>query len=93
MSIETKSQPFETELQGKYLPEGGDDATKQRVKWLCDHYLTELVVNHEMWEVLYQDPEDGRYWERTEPQNGFMTEPTKLSVLSREQVRAKYNLL
>ena len=37
----------------------------ERIRSLVRHELTKVAVSKDGWETLYQDPQDGRYWELT----------------------------
>jgi hypothetical protein len=93
-----KPKSHETELVGEWIVEGGTarrDATCERIEWLIANHLRQIAVSPQWgaWETLFQDPNDGRYWERTYPQGEMQGGgPPRLSVLSPEQVRAKYQI-
>jgi hypothetical protein len=67
-------QPDETYLVGKWLGENGQemhgDAVCERIEWLTSRHLHKIGVSPQWgaWETLFQDPDDGRFWERTYPQ-------------------------
>jgi hypothetical protein len=89
-------QPEETELVGKWFVLNGQvrgDATYERVQWLAANHLRRLAISKEYgaWETLFQDPDDGRYWEQTYPE-GYTHGggPPALRCLSREEAKAKY---
>jgi hypothetical protein len=92
----TKLEPNEVELTGNWVFENGrmrGDAACERIKWLVSHHLKKLAISKDYgaWETLYQDPEDGRYWEQTYP-HGEMHGggPPKLTMLSLQQAKTKY---
>jgi Immunity protein 27 len=91
-----KLQSHETELIGKWIEEKGqvrNDAASERIAWLTSHYLRKLTVSKQWggWETLFQDPDDGRYWEQTFPQSEMHGGgPPSLKCLSREEAKAKY---
>ena len=93
-----KLQPDEVVLTGKWIFENGRtraDEACERIKWLVSHYLKKLAISKEYgaWETLFQDPEDGRYWEQTYPQSGLHGGgPPQLIMLSAAQARAKYQI-
>jgi Immunity protein 27 len=86
----------ETELIGKWVEENGQvraDTICERIKWLTSHYLKKIAISKQWgaWETLFQDPDDGRYWEQTYPQGEMQGGgPPSLKCLSREQAKAKY---
>ena len=91
-----KLLPSETELVGHWISAGGGqsgDATCERIHWLAEHHLRKVAVSKEWggWLTLYQDPDDGRYWERTYPQGEMQGGgPPQLTQISGENARAKY---
>ena len=93
-----KLQRHETELVGRWVTENGrvrSDATCDRINWLASHHLREIGVSKQWgaWETLFQDPDDGRYWEQTYP-HGEMHGggPPTLRLLTMEQAKAKYDI-
>ncbi|MBE7540272.1 MAG: hypothetical protein HS122_17900 [Opitutaceae bacterium] len=93
-----KPQPHETDLVGKWIVEGEKvrgDPTCERIEWLTSHHLREIAVSKQWgaWETLYQDPDDGRYWERTYPQGELQGGgPPRLAVIAAEEAKKKYEL-
>jgi hypothetical protein len=91
-----KIESNETEIIGKWLYDGpkvtGDSACL-RIEDLTQNYLRELAANGEDWSILYQDPDDGRYWEFTYPQSHMHGGgPPPLTLLSNEEAKAKYKI-
>ena|SRR5688572_8086782 len=86
----------ETELIGKWILEGGQvraDAACERIRWLTSQHLRKVAMSNQWgaWETLFQDPDDGRYWEETYPQSEMHGGgPPTLRSLSEEQAKAKY---
>jgi hypothetical protein len=63
-------QPTETILTGQWLVQGGRvvaDEVCKRILALTNSYLIEVSRDASGWNVLYRDPNDGRYWELTYP--------------------------
>jgi hypothetical protein len=65
-------KPEETDLIGKWVKQGARvvaDPVELRINQLIAHRLEKLAVSSESggWEILYRDPDDGRYWELTYP--------------------------
>ena len=91
-----KLDPQETELMGKWIVENGQtraDPICERIKWLTAHHLIKMSISKQWgaWETLFQDPDDGRYWEQMYPQSErHGGGPPTLKHLSREQAKAKY---
>lgn len=70
------------------------DATCERIHWLTQNWLVQVAYIREGggWETLYQDPSDGRLWERTYPQSEMHGGgPPRLELLTPEQAAEKYN--
>jgi hypothetical protein len=86
----------ETELVGKWVEESGQvraDAVCERIKWLTSQHLKTIAISKQWgaWETLFQDTDDGRYWEQTYPQGEMQGGgPPSLKCLSRGQAKAKY---
>lgn len=91
-----KIQPEETELSGRWLVENGSvhgDDTCQRIRWLTSQHLQKVAISKEWgaWETLFQDPDDGRYWEQTYPDSWMQGGgPPLLRQLSPQEAHAKY---
>jgi hypothetical protein len=91
-----KLEPHETELVGKWVAESGQvraDGTTARIEWLTSDYLRKVVASMQSggWDTLFQDPNDGRYWERIYPQSYMHGGgPPMLRLISIEQAKAKY---
>jgi len=93
-----KLQPSEVELVGNWVVVSGRlqrDATCERIEQLTAHYLRRVTDSKQGggWETLFQDPDDGRFWERTYPQGEMHGGgPPRLSVLRPEEARGKYQI-
>jgi len=92
----SKIESNEKEIIGKWLFEGskvtGDPACK-RIEDLTQNYLKELAADGEDWSILYQDPEDQRYWEFTYPQSHMHGGgPPSLNCISFEEAQKKYEV-
>ncbi len=93
-----KLSSSEVELVGKWIMENGKvraDETCDRIQWLTTHHLRKVATSKQWgdWETLFEDPDDGRFWERTYPQGEMQGGgPPRLSLLSREKAQAKYQL-
>ena len=91
--------PHEAELTGHWIVEGGEvrrDPTCERIEQLVASHLKQIAVSKEWgaWETLFQDPDDGRYWERTYPQGELHGGgPPQLRCLSPDEVKRKFGVL
>ncbi len=84
------------ELVGSWIFTGGrmvGDQNSDLIRDLTEKRLLRVAVAPSGWETLYQDPEDGRFWElyfpRAEMHGGG---PAALRVLSDEAATLKYGL-
>jgi hypothetical protein len=99
MLLSMKLKPSEVELVGKWLTVNNQvrgDETSDRIQWLTTHHLRKVASSKQWgeWETLFEDPDDGRMWERTYPQSEMQGGgPPRLSVLSLEKAKVKYQLV
>lgn len=91
---ESRLKPEEDELYGKWIEKDGvvsADETCCRIEWLTTNWLEKQAVDDSGWNVLYQDPSDGRYWELTYPQSEMHGGgPPALLHVSKETVESRY---
>jgi len=90
-----KLQPYEVKLIGKWKSIGdkivGNDVC-DRIEQLTENYLNKVSTDSSGWDILYQDPEDGRYWELTYPESHLHGGgPPILECISGNIARDKYN--
>lgn len=94
-----KLEPHETELVGKWIPDGNTlqaDATCQRIEQLIASHLTLIAFSKDCggWETLFRDPDYGRYWERTYPQGDLHGGgPPRLECLAADAAERKYEIV
>jgi len=90
----TSLRPDENDLVGEWVFAAGKmngDATCARINHLISEVLKELGRDASGWDVLYVDPNDGRYWELTYPKSHMHGGgPPRLTCLSLEQAKVKY---
>jgi hypothetical protein len=92
-----KLSPEEIELVGEWVTAHGQtraDSTCARIQWLTAHHLRTVAISKQWgaWETLFQDPDDGRYWELTYPQGELHGGgPPTLRYISKEGARRKYS--
>lgn len=86
--------PSEEKITGEWIESGEDvvrDENCNRVIYLTENYLEELVVDSPNWEILYRDPKDGRFWVKTYPQSNLHGGgPPELEVISKEEARKRF---
>lgn len=93
---ETPLRSTETDLVGRWSAGNGQvatDSTCERIEWLISHSLRRIGVSTAGggWDTLYQDPNDGRFWECTYPQSDqHGGGPPRLKVISREEALRKF---
>ena len=86
----------ETALVGKWTWSGDQwhpDPICDRIKWLTSNHLRKVKISSRSgaWETLFQDPDDGRYWEQTYPQGEMHGGgPPALHCLTTANAKAKY---
>jgi hypothetical protein len=94
----TKLEPSESDLTGIWIVVDGKirgDSTCERIHWLIAHHLRKVAVSKQSggWDTLYQDPDDGRFWERTYPQGAMQGGgPPRLGVVNPSEASTKYEL-
>jgi hypothetical protein len=85
----------EREIRGEWLVRQGEvqaDANCRRIEALLSDHLHILGTDASGWDQLYQDPDDGRYWELTYPQSELHGGgPQLLRCLTLEEVKEKYS--
>jgi hypothetical protein len=86
--------PQETDLIGRWIFRNGKmeaDDVCARIEFLTASCLRNVAAGG--WETLYQDPADGRYWEKTYPQSAMHGGgPPRLRYLPEQQANLKYKL-
>jgi hypothetical protein len=88
----------DTIFQGRWLFDGSRnhaDKICERIEWLTRSHLKKLASSPQWgdWEVLFVDPDDGRFWELTYPQGELQGGgPPQLQVLDKDVALAKYHL-
>jgi hypothetical protein len=93
-----KLMAHEIDLVGGFLIEDNKvsaDAVEARIRSLIETHLQKVATNPESgaWEVLYQDPSDGRYWEKTHPMSEMHGGgPMRLTCIDAPTANKKYGL-
>jgi len=84
----------ETEIQGNWTVVGGAvvaDDTCRRIDLLKTNWLRRVDTDSSGWDVLYQDPHDGRYWELTYLQSEIHGGgPPTLRCIPENTAKSKY---
>ena len=85
----------EKELIGKWIIREnniGGDAVLVRIEWLVKNRLEKIGTDESGWDTLFQDPSDGRFWERIYPDSYMQGGgPPALICLSVDEARRKYS--
>ena len=61
-------QPSENKLEGAVIVKDGKpvfDSVVERINWLIEHHLKYIASDDSGWFSLYEDPVDGRLWEKS----------------------------
>ena len=93
-----KLEPEVTELRGKWCFDGTSmvkDTVCSRIEYLTESILEKIAESPEWgaWEILYRDPNDGRFWELTYPEGHMQGGgPPRLAIITFSKARSKYNL-
>ena len=93
-----KLRPNEYVLTGSWIHKNStvqEDDVCKRIEWLVNTDLKKIASSPQWgdWETLFQDPSDGRYWERTYPHGDLQGGgPSQLQVMSTDEARAKYQI-
>ena len=69
------------------------DSNCKRIEWLIHHHLQKVAdsIAAGAWEILYRDPDDGRYWEKTYPRSEMHGGgPPSLQAIADDRVKDKY---
>lgn len=89
-----KLHQTETQLTGNWLSRDGRviaDETCERINELIRSHLQQLGHDASGWDMLYRDPDDGRFWELTYPQGHLHGGgPPQLRCLTLDEARKKY---
>jgi hypothetical protein len=91
-----KPQSHEIAIIGKWISKQGvvkADEACNRIEQLKSNYLRKIADSkeHGGWMVLYQDPQDMRYWELSYPQSELHGGgPPALTIISEKEARMKY---
>lgn len=89
-------EPSTQKIIGKWEVVNGTlvaDANCQRIHQLISKELRKIVASHDGWSVLYQDPDDSRFWELTYPEGHLHGGgPPALTCLSDQDTYERYTL-
>jgi len=89
-----KLEKTENQLIGNWLAEGSkviEDNISKRINWLIKNHLIKIATDKSEWLILYQDPEDGRYWELSYPQGHLQDGgPPSLINISKERAEMRF---
>ena len=89
-------KPDETMLIGQWIDSNGKtlaDYTCYRIESLIKRNLKKIAHNESENEMLYQDTNDGRYWELSYPQRTAHSQgPPMLQCLTADKANYKYHV-
>ena len=89
-----KLLPSEEKLIGRTIYTDGKliaDETYHRIRWLTSQHLQSIAGMN--WRILFQDPEDGRYWELSYPQrHRYGDGPPHLRTISPDEARKVFGV-
>jgi hypothetical protein len=89
-----KIGPNETNITGHHILIQGKvvaDEASQRIFDLVNDYLIKIGHDQSGWEVLYQDPNDGRLWELVYPKGELHGGgPPSLVLIQKDVAELKY---
>jgi hypothetical protein len=85
-----------SKLVGKWIYQNGvmkkDDITQQ-IEWFINNHLKKITTDNTGWDVLFQDPDDERFWQLTYTQGELQGGgPPMLTCISRDEAKSKYLL-
>ena len=87
-----KIKPNEEQIAGATTKEEISEQS-QRITWLVKNHFVKIASDGDNWTVLYQDPEDKRYWELYYPNSELHGGgPPALRRLSNSEAHSKYNV-
>jgi len=95
----SKIGPLERDIVGTWILERGTvraDEVCVRIEKLVNEYLVKVATSAVWgdWQVLYRDPGDGRYWEKTFPQSEMAGGgPPSLTLIDIAKAQERYSLL
>jgi len=94
MNFNDRLKNNETLLVGSWLLDQNKvvgNNTCKRIDWLINSYLIKISTDKSGWEILYQDPNDKRYWVLTYP-NGQLQGggPPTLMTITQADAQAKF---
>ncbi|QLC21036.1 hypothetical protein HFP51_01840 [Parasphingopyxis sp. CP4] len=85
----------ETNISGRWDSSSDrtvEDETCKRIRSLISDHLIERRRSTSGWDILYQDPNDGRFWELTFPHSEMHGGgPPELNAISAGDADAKYD--
>jgi hypothetical protein len=85
-----------SELIGSWIMKDGhliEDETSLLIEYLIQEKLQRIAVTSDGWEILYQDPQDQRFWELTFPKGEMQGGgPKTLRIISEEAAELKFDL-
>jgi Immunity protein 27 len=94
--LDQRLKANEDSVNGEWINRDGKmvgDSNCQRIEWLIHHHLQRVAnsIAAGAWEILYRDPDDGRYWEKTYRQGEMHGGgPPSLQTIADTRIKEKY---
>jgi len=89
-------QPSEIKLIGEWSMIDGKmvaNETCERISDLTSGVLQKIGYDESGWDILYKDPNDGRFWELVYPQSHMHGGgPPQLVYISADDAKTKYDI-
>jgi len=96
MNFNEELKNSETVLIGSWVKDRDNvaqDDTCKRIDWLITNHLKKISVDESGWEILFQDPNDKRYWVLTYPNSDWHGGgPSTLQTLSQVDARTRFKI-